>query len=145
VDQLNAAGRAPFSSNEFPTSQDANDNKLAVALDVYAKAALSETGKTLDPAQTAAVELTITQLSTRSGSVSDQRSAFTVLQALLKDLAAVGLPPDRDLELRNMARSTSGLPLFPALTSSVTPSSSSGQVLPPKEHLLDIEIIAIYW
>jgi hypothetical protein len=105
-------------------------------------------GKKLKRDQKATLTARIAELRTRSGSASDQRGAFAVVGGLLKELAGVEIEPARDLELREKARMSSGLSLFPALAPNALAPPRRDKLAANKahdEHLLDIEVIAIYW
>lgn len=97
----------------------------------------------------ATLEARISALEKRTSSVSDQRAAFRAVRTLLEELAGVDVDPALDLQLRESARTESGLPLFPALTSEVaTPSVPAASTISDDAHgprLLDIEVVAIYW
>ncbi len=147
VGQINAAGRLPPAGAEAAVAVDPNSAKLAKALELYVEASLIATDKMLDEADQTTLAGEIAILSVRSGSASEQRAAFSVAGARLQELTGAKVGPKRDLKLREQARVSSGLPLFPVLS-----SNALAQVSPPAsetkaetEHLIDVEVIAIYW
>lgn len=148
VGQINAAGRIPIPSTETVMAEDPNSTKLSKALELYVDAFLADTDKKLTKSQQSALASEIATLSDRSGSASDQRSAFAHTNARLHELTGAKVKSKRDLELREQARIVSGLPLFPMMGPSTLVSTVS-QVATPSdtdvEHLIDTEIIAIYW
>ena len=85
-------------------------------------------------------------MKTRSASVSDQTSAFSLLTKRVLAMVGGEVAPARALALRTAAREEAGLSFFP-------PSSSLAQANPnaPKDlgkdapRLLDVDLVAIYW
>lgn len=146
IDQINAAGRVPFGKPASSDDADSPESKLADALTRYTSALLNDLDATLTPEQQALVALGIAELKTRSATVSDQTSAFSVLAKRVFAMAGGKVVPARALELRTTAREEAGLSLFP-------PSSSLAQAKPnaPKDlgddtpRLLDVDFVAIYW
>ncbi len=146
VEQINAAGRVPFGGISSKPNESAPDTKLAAALSHYVNSLLREVGKSLESDQKEAVAQSIAELKTRSATVSDQTSAFSLLTKYVLELVGGEIESARALELRTAAREAVGLSLFPA-------TSSLSQVIPTapklKEDdeplLLDVEFVAIYW
>jgi hypothetical protein len=147
VNQINAAGRIPPASTETATNEGRNSAKLGKALELYVEAFLVATDRTLTPQERSELASEIATLSGRSGSASDQRSAFALTNDRLKELTGAKVKSKRDLELREQARAASGLSLFPSLGSNVLVASSADTAEPKvePEDLVDLEIIAIYW
>jgi len=148
VGQINAAGRIPLSSTETIAAEDPNSTKLSKALVLYVEAFLVATDKTLTESEQSALASEIAMLSDRSGSASDQRSAFAITNVRLQELTGANVKSKRDLELREQARTASGLPLFPMMSSTAlmptaAPTMTSPEIEP--ENIIDTEIIAIYW
>jgi len=81
-------------------------------------------------------------------SATAQRTAFDAVRSHVLDTLKIDPPsPEDDLDARQRARESAGLPLFPALAV-LTPSATGG----PKasagndhDRLLDVEVVAIYW
>lgn len=146
VEQINAAGRVPLGSASSQPNESASDAKLAAALSHYADSLLRQIGKSLESDQKRVVAQSIAELKTRSATVSDQTSAFSLLTKYLLEVVGGELDSARALELRTAAREAVGLSLFPT-------GSSLSQVAPaiPKPKgddeplLLDVEFVAIYW
>ncbi|SHV67555.1 Uncharacterised protein [Mycobacteroides abscessus subsp. abscessus] len=146
VEQINAAGRVPFSRASSKPVESAPDAKLAAALLHYVDSLLHEVSWSLEPDQEEAVAQRIAELKSRSATVSDQTSAFSLITSFVLELVGGELDSARALELRTAAREAVGLSLFPA-------SSSLSHAAPtapePKEGdeplLLDVEFVAIYW
>lgn len=148
VNQIAEAGRAPFAAPPLGALVNTADERLATALGSYAQALCSDNGRVFSEIERAALEARIVEVRTRSRSASDQRSAFAAVSALVKELAEVDIDPTRDLELREEARIAAGLSLFPALASNgfgARQGDASVTGSHREEHLLDIEVIAIYW
>ncbi len=146
VEQINSAGRIPFSGVLSQPNESALDAKLAAALSQYADSLLHEVGESLGPDQKEGVAQSIGELKMRSATVSDQTSAFSSLTKRVLGIVGGEVGPERALELRTAAREAVGLSLFPT-------SSSLNQVnlITPKPlgdqapRLLDVEFVAIYW
>jgi len=146
VDQINAAGRAPFGGLASPNDVGGSESKLADALTRYVSALLSDLGASLTPEQEALITLSIAELRTRSATVSDQTSAFSVLTKRVLAMSGGEVASAKALKLRSQAREEAGLSLFP-------PTRPLAQTVPaaPKAiadddpWLLDVDIVAIYW
>jgi len=144
VAKINEAGRSGTKVQQ--PSENANDTKLAAALHLYAGSIVAHKERDLtDPERDVVVEL-IETLKHRSGSASEQSSAFALLRRSITDLTGVTVAARRELVLREQARLSSGLPLFPALAGNgATAGSPQVSEAPDNENLVDVEIIAIYW
>lgn len=149
VDQINAAGRLPFVPSQLASTVTPLESQLGRALRTYSSALLEVGEVKLPKGRRATLEARISALEKRTSSVSDQRAAFRAVRTLLEELAGIDVDPALDLQLRESARTESGLPLFPALTSEVaTPSVPAASTISDDAHgprLLDIEVVAIYW
>lgn len=148
VAQINAAGKIPFGQQTDEISP--AEIKMGEALSYYATHALTVLGVVIEDADKKRLDDLIKKLRVRVASVSDQHSAFKVLQHWIEDLVSKTLTPEQRFDLREKARDETGLSLFPALEAS--PTNTSGQtqdgqieVEAGQERLLDVEIIAIYW
>lgn len=146
VEQINAAGRVPLGRAPSKPVESALDAKLAAALARYVDSLLEEVALSLGADQEEAVAKRIAELKSRSATVSDQTSAFSLLTVFVLGLVDGEIDSTRALELRTSAREAVGLSLFPA-------SNSLSRVAPaaPKPKggdeplLLDVEFVAIYW
>lgn len=146
IDQINAAGRVPFGKPAASDGVESPESKLADALTRYISAVLNDLDTTLTPEQETLVALSIAELKTRSASVSDQTSAFSLLTKRVLAMVGGEVAPARALALRTTAREEAGLSFFP-------PSSSLAQTNAnaPKDlgedapRLLDVDLVAIYW
>jgi hypothetical protein len=147
VGQINAAGMVPFGTPAAPASNRADD-QLAAALRGYRDLILDHAGSALTAESTEAIEAIITGLKTRSQTASEQRAAFAVLLDALRKHVEFTLKPNKDATFRDQARTSSGLPLFPA-RGHATQQTPTPAPLPRDDpeapRLLDVEIIAIYW
>ena len=146
VEQINAAGRIPFSDIQAGGSANMNERRLADALSSYKTAFLDEVGKSITDEQEVRINDQIVQMLPRYASVSGQRSAFSAVKKLLSEIVGVQVDATKDLELRDQARISSGLPLFPSLSPNRSADSArqtKGQ--DDKSRLLDVEVVAIYW
>lgn len=151
--QMSMAWKIPFgtvnAAEPSPLAPPPEASPLEKALFHYATAVLKSSRHRRSKEELA--EIThrvgdeIHRLAMRTGSVSDQKSAFVALRSLLVELAGARISGPRDLKLRDEARSAAGLSLFPSLapsapaTQSVVPSPEE-----PRAHL-DVEVVAIYW
>lgn len=147
VDQINAASSAPFGTPQLVTPLATTETPMGTALRAYADALLAESDKKLSKTKRETVDASISVLEKRSTSVSDQRAAFRQVKDLLGELAKVKVAADRDLEIRESARVSAGLSLFPALSAT---NAAPAIVRAPTDdkdgsRLLDVEVIAIYW
>lgn len=146
VEQINAAGRVPFGSASSQPNESAPDAKLAAALSHYADSLLRQIGKSLESDQKKAVAQCIGELKTRSATVSDQTSAFSLLTKHVLEVVGGEIDAARALELRTAAREAVGLSLFPTASSlsQVTPATPKAK-RGDEPLLLDVEFVAIYW
>ncbi|MEX2598759.1 MAG: hypothetical protein WD533_03795, partial [Dehalococcoidia bacterium] len=153
VAQINAASQAPLGTPQLTAPMASAEVQLNEALVKYVDALLGESGKKLVETQQSVLDAKVALLQKRAGSVSDQRTAFREVRDTLVGVVGVDVDvaPERDLELREAARRSAGLSLFPALgsvstvsepTPTPTPDPPSTNVSP---RLLDVEVIAIYW
>lgn len=146
VEQINAAGRVPFGSASSKPNDSVPDAQLAAALSFYVDSLLREVGKSLESDQKEAVARSIAELKTRSATVSDQTSAFSLLTKSVLEMVGGEVDSAPALELRTAAREAVGLSLFPAAG-----SLSQATLIPPNPlgddapRLLDVEFVAIYW
>ncbi|RCK61558.1 DUF6414 family protein [Microbacterium sorbitolivorans] len=143
VAQINAAGRT---GTQVPQPQpNADSNRLTVALNAYASGILEYKRRELTQREKQELDLAVAALRGRSGSVSEQHSAFAVIRSRISELTGVTVGPKRELAIREQARVSSGLPLFPALAASTDAPAPPPQTTVSSENLIDVEIIAIYW
>ena len=146
VDQINAASRTPFLVGSTARSVNTNELLLGAALSEYKDALLRNSGLELTAEQEADVNRAIDALRARAGSVTAQRSAFDRLSELLYAMGLSGLDPAENAALRAHVRSSTGLPLFPALSSGMTTSIGVSQPIEDDAaRLLDVEVVAVYW
>lgn len=95
VGQINAAGRIPLSAADPVTTENPNSAKLSKALELYVEAFLVATDKTLTESEQSALAREITTLSNRSGSASDQRSAFAMTNGRLQEITGAKVKSKR--------------------------------------------------
>ncbi|WP_454169814.1 DUF6414 family protein [Microbacterium paulum] len=143
VAQINEAGRSGTSVPQ--STPDSNGSRLGAALGQYADAILAHKSRELTDAERDELSLTMTALQDRSGSVSDQHGAFAAIRSRVAELTGVTVGARRELAIREQARVSSGLPLFPALATSTSSAPSGKRATVDDENLIDVEIIAIYW
>lgn len=146
VDQINEAGRIPFGRAISSDDENSPESKLADALTRYAATLMSELGTTPTADQETLVTLSIRELRTRSSTVSDQTSAFSVLTKRILELVGGEITSAKALDLRTAAREEVGLSFFPP-TSPVTQTKSADlkELSDAEPRLLDVDFIAIYW
>lgn len=144
ADQISDAGRMRLT--QTVSVSDTSENRLAGALRLYVALREKEVSKPVLNELSAQVEVEIARLSVESVSATDQRGAFRMLEQLLAKLTAVEVDADRAIALRDQARETSGLPLFPSLVHKPATAFGPIEERPADEaSLLDVDVIAIYW
>lgn len=152
VNQINFAGKLPFmivpAVAPVPTVERSSATRLQRALQTYAALYIEEQGGgLLSERQAMGLSGAIDQAAGLSDTVSGQRMAFQMVEDALRGGADNAINPARNLALRNTARVSAGLSLFPSLDRD-EPTSQ-----PPREwvetedvpRILDVEVVAIYW
>lgn len=152
--QMSAAWTIPFgpklATTEMPLETARVVSALEKALFHYSQTLLATSRRNWTEEELAAIALQvgreINSLAERSGSVSDQKSAFVAIRLLLAEIAGIRISASRDLKLRDAARAAAGLTLFPTLAAAAAPTANTAPP-PMKEHraFLDVEVVAIYW
>ena len=150
VDQISLASRTSLAEAVSTSSANGLEHKLKQALTSYSENLISELGSTLTQEETEHLSQRIKELSSCAGTVAGQRSAFATIDDEVFQILNHRLEPVRALELRKVARNTSGLPLFPSLVEGTTTLSTQTPGAPidqgaPQPRLLDVEVVAIYW
>ena len=152
--QMSVAWTIPFGTGSkveaVPVETSPKASPLESALFHYATALLErrKSGRSADELNKIALQVSveISRLATRTGSVSDQKSAFAAIRNVLVDIAGVRVTGQQDLKLRDAARTAAGLTLFPSLeTSSAQATPSALPTLEETRAYLDVEVVAIYW
>lgn len=147
VEQLNAAGRVPFAPASVGRAGDVNETRLREALRVYVSMLVDAVEAPLNDGEAAFVEALVEKMPVDAMTVSGQRAAFDVITDELE--GKLGGRPEAAcaLAMRDQARRSVGLSLFPDLQSRVVTSRESPGILePPKVlRLLDVDVVAIYW
>lgn len=145
-EQLNLASKNPFSRTIGGVNVCVNDLQLGKALTLYSASLLSVKNEPLSPQQLEKLDEEITQLQSRGGTASGQREAFREIYQLVAEMVSIDIGPIEDAALREQARASSGLNLFPmASNATVTVGGSEPEADGPAPLLLDVEIVAIYW
>ncbi|MDR0488223.1 MAG: hypothetical protein LBG99_02265 [Propionibacteriaceae bacterium] len=119
------------------------DSTLMLALRSYAQTLLAQQSITLGEVQQQLLEERICGLRSEGVPISSQCKAFSVVRELLQDWFDIEIDPSDDVALREQARNENGLSLFGTQTQSSSPIEKTQPN--KKEHLLEVEIIAIYW
>lgn len=147
VDQINAASLTPFLGDNTGTSVNTNELLLGDTLRRYKALLFARSGTQPIPEQDAKLDEAVTDLMPRAATAEGQRSAFQIIKDLVADVVELQLEPDEDAQLREEARMTSGLPLFPSMTNGMTTVIGGKLALPndASPRLLDVEVVAIYW
>lgn len=114
VDQINAAGRIPFGQPTSSDDKNSPESKLVDALTRYAAELLNELGTSVTADQERLLALSINELRTRSATVSDQTSAFSVLTKQILEMVGGEITPARALDLRTAAREEVGAFVLPS-------------------------------
>lgn len=144
-EQLNAASRDSLAGTVGGTSVNVNELNLIVALERYASQLLSKGGVELTGAQSLALDEEIALLRPRAATVTGQRDAFGAVKQLLCAFTGLEVQPADDAALREEARASSGLSLFPSLSNSTITVGGNEPENRPVPRLLDVEVVAIYW
>lgn len=147
INQINTASRLPFGTTQLLTPAVSTETRLSDALRTYADALLGKSNQKLTAIERERLDVRIEILGQRASSVSEQRTAFREVKDLLIEFANVEVDPDEDLELREAARSSVGLSLFPALGAAAPVAVATPTPVAPNKipRLLDVEVIALYW
>lgn len=143
VDQINSI---EFSGDVQTGSASPQGSALAIALTAYRQLLIGEA----DASEPHNADAQLAQIVLSHGddvSATSQRAAFDAVKSRVLETLHIDPPsPDEDLDARQKARESAGLPLFPAMAL-VAPSRTTGRALEtdPQERLLDVEVVAIYW
>lgn len=151
--QISAAWEIPFSAGalSFGEPEPEAASPLEVALARYAASLLATRRRRWSEDELAVIRRQIASavddLRGRSGSVSDQKSAFVALKALIAEIAGVRIAAAKDLKLRDDARAAAGLSLFPKLEAASASHNPRVHSIHDEEAVayLDTEVVAIYW
>jgi len=120
------------------------------ALRAYAVALAERCELTIDADSQAEIDVLIGALAAGPATPTAQRQAFdkvlTAVTALSAD-SAVAPDADADIALRRNAREVGRLDLFPSPLSLTTPPAPTlaGNAKKPRERMLDVEVVGIYW
>lgn len=147
VDQINEAGMVSFDSNREDAPITDDEVKMGGALLAYVDGLLMEGDQALAPHERDEVALRIFELRAETSSATAQRDTFRKVHDAVCRFVDLDVSPERDLELREAARSKAGVPLFDGTSLEVA------RAKPPAAdtkggntaRLLDVEFIAIYW
>lgn len=152
VNQINFAGKLPFmmapAAAPPPATEHPSATRLRRALQTYASLYIKERGGGLISEQQAmSLSGTIDQAAVLSDTASGQRIAFQMVEDALQDGADDLIDSARNLALRNTARVSAGLSLFPSLDRDGPTSETPRKWLEVEDapRILDVEVVAIYW
>ena len=147
AEQLNSASRMSFDRTPTVRKVSVNEVQLGLALHHYASELLATFNKSLEDVEFDTINDRIGSLKERAATVSGQRSAFATIGAEISALVGQKVGAEIDAGLKESARNSSGLSLFPAQTKAAVPSdrATASKVPIPEERLLDVEIVAMYW
>ena len=121
--------------------------RMRLALARYKDLLLKDANVDVSHEQLLEIDISIANLVFDTNSAEGQRAAFMSVKNMVVQATEYAIDPSRDLDARNTVRTDFRLPFF------AQPSSEAPQaprvVLPAKEeaerHLLDVEVVAIYW
>lgn len=149
-EQLDGAARLLFDS--APPQQVGVDDAdiLRDALSNYADAFLLEVEANVSDAQRADIGEMIANIEIVGHSVKSQKEAFKTVKEWLLQWSEENIDPQRDLELRQKARTSSGLPYFNSLkdrqsTTTATDKVAKAAAADDDRRFLDVEVVAMYW
>lgn len=152
VNQINFAGKLPFmivpAAAPAPVAEQPSATRLRRALQTYATLCIEERGGgPLSEQQAMGLSGAIDQAAGLSDTVSGQRMAFQLVEDALWRGADDAIDPARNLALRNTARVSAGLSLFPSLDRDEPKSQPPREWVEPEDapRILDVEVVAIYW
>lgn len=128
-----------------PSSAPQSDGRMVSALRAYKQGMLVHKNKVLTAEQDARVERIIEAHHNQVSTVEQQRSAFDAVRREVQSVAKVRVRPDTDITLREEARGKSGLPYFPLTEKNAKPVAVVQASHQPRERILDVEVVAIYW
>lgn len=124
-----------------PTPATPADPTLAAVLQRYARASAEHVTLSLDDAQWAAVDALARQIAETTPASSTGRAAFTAFTAALETQFAIIVPPAERQALRLAAWDTPPVqPETPTPAPTLEPPEA-----PPTQHIIEAELIAIYW
>lgn len=145
---LTALGAA----NKKPEGAFQSEVNLETALNLYGEALVKLKNKNLTKKLGLSVQEITSELKGRWHTVSDQNSAFQEMKSRLSAITEIAIEPSHDLELRKLARSKSGLSMFPTKDrvqdEKKSDESDNYVTVPELSHandLIDVEFVAIYW
>lgn len=147
VEKINSVGNVPFAAVGTGSTENVNQARLGTALRTYCDAVLADIGKQLTDEQADAVDQLIVKLKLGAATVSGQRAAFGVLTDTLEELFGRRPEAARALVLRDEARQSAGLSLFPSVPAAAVAAIPTRTTDDPEDgpRLLDVDVVAIYW
>lgn len=144
AEQINKIGKLPFSAMSGQNDSAPSDDPLVNTFDSYRKLLTKECSEPLSEEQSAWLDTTVSSLASSAKTVEEQKAGFDQIKSQVAGYVELTLEPEKDLELRNMARDSNGLPLFAKKGSAASAPVIEHQ-LDAMTPLLDVEVIAIYW
>lgn len=145
-EQLNNATSLLFNPDSPLAAQTDNESALRASLMIYSQCVLDDVDSKISDNEKALIELQIAALEISEQTVLLQKDAFLDVRELLSKIVKVDISPQKDLEFREHARNSAGLPYFKSLQSGaqIAPASTSDNAQKDK-FLLDVEVVAMYW
>lgn len=142
TEQLNAAGLAGISGQPL-TSGTTSQIFISNTLKNYSERSLERLDQAPSQEELTALEAYIETIVLQDDGASSQREAFRTLDQYLQDQLNITSTPEEQLELRQLARSATGVDAFSGLSSDHRDSGTTART--NEGLLLDTEVIAIYW
>lgn len=144
--QLNSATSLLFNSERAMVPQTDNAATLRKALTIYSEYLFNEVSEKISIDDKSFVNTQIAELEISEQTASLQKAAFVKVNNLFSKFTELEITSQQDVEFREQARSASGLSHFRSLqveTQAVLESPSENEQ--EDKHLLDVEVIAMYW
>jgi len=143
---LNNATDVLFNQDHSLAETPENSAKLRASLRLYSQNVLDKFGKNISIEEKSNIEAQISLLEISDQTTVSQKEAFLKVGELLSQFLEKDISPQEDLELREIARASAGLEYFQSLQpeTEVVLESAVDEIEEDK-HLLDVEVIAMYW
>ncbi|MCC5995540.1 MAG: hypothetical protein JJU18_04115 [Oceanicaulis sp.] len=146
--QIESASRnAMIQSGHAEPKTDPKESQLRLALARYKDNLISHCELTISDGDSNEIDRLIAQMKVNNDTAEGQRIAFAQTRDIVSSFVQLKISATDDLSIREKVRTALDLPLFPV------DSEPSGQPQehfrenpkPNDAHLLDVEVVAIYW
>jgi len=145
-EQLNSATDLLFNTDHTIKTQIDESANLRNSLLLYAQSIFKSSKSKAGADEMELIEKQIEALEISEHKVSSQKEAFLKTRELVSQIIDTDITPDQDLEFREQARDHGDLPYFKSLQAEpqITPKVVT-EKSKKAEHILDVEVVAMYW